>query len=394
MEEVKRIAEEIFEDVVAIRRELHRHPELGFCEFETANLICNHLDKLGIPYEKNVAKTGVVALLKVDKNAKTLLMRADMDALPTQEKTDCPFKSEIDGQMHACGHDAHVAIVLGAATILSRLKDRLKCNVKFVFQPGEEVEGGAEPMIGAGIMEKPKVDAAVGGHVMNSVEAGKIGIKYGEMMAAPDDFRMDIHGCGGHGAYPHNCIDPIAIGVQILAAWNALSARYTTPVEKHLISTNVFQAGTCYNIIPDDVHIEGTVRVFNENLRQQLARRMKEIAEQIATAFGATCDFSYAFRYPPLVNDKKMTDAVRESAARLLGAENVEELFEPSMAGEDFAYFGRLVPSCFIYYGTGNKAKGITQPLHNANFVIDEQGIKTGMMVLSQFALDFGLRLS
>ncbi len=390
MEDVKQVAEEIFEEIVAIRRTLHRHPELGFCEFETAKLICDYLDMLGIPYEKNVAGTGVVGLLEVDKNAKTLLMRADMDALPTQEESNCSFKSEIDGQMHACGHDAHVAIVLGAATILSHLKDRLKCNIKFVFQPGEEVAGGAEPMIAAGIMENPKVDAAVGGHVMNSVEAGKIGIKYGEMMASPDDFHMDIYGCGGHGAYPHNCIDPIAIGMQILTAWNALSARYTTPLEKHLISTNVFQAGTCYNIIPDTAHIEGTVRVFNEGLRQQLAKRMKEIAEQIAAAFGATCEFEYVFSYPPLVNDKIMTDAVRESAEKLLGAENVEELIEPSMAGEDFAYFCREVPSCFINYGTGNKAKGITQPLHNSKFTIDELGIKTGMMVLSQFALDFG----
>ncbi|MBQ4518492.1 MAG: amidohydrolase [Clostridia bacterium] len=389
MEEIKRIAEEIFEEIVNIRRTLHRHPELGFREFKTAELICQHLEALGIPYEKNVAQTGVVGLLEVDKNAKTLLMRADMDALPTREESNCPFKSEIDGQMHACGHDAHVSIVLGAATILSRLKDKLQCNVKFVFQPAEEVEGGAEPMIAEGVMENPKVDAAVGGHVMNSVEAGTIGIKYGEMMACPDDFHMDIHGRGGHGAYPHNCIDPIAIGVQILTAWNALSARYTTPVEKHLISTNVFQAGTCFNIIPDDVHIEGTVRVFNEDLRQQLAKRMKELAEQIAAAFGATCDFEYVFRYPPLVNDKSMVDAVRDSAAKIIGADNVVELTEPSMGGEDFAYFGQLVPSCFINYGTGNKAQGITQPLHNSKFTIDEAGIKTGMMVLSQFALDF-----
>lgn len=390
MEEIKPIAEEIFEEIVGIRRSLHRHPELGFREFKTAELICKHLDSLGIPYQKNVAQTGVVGLLEVDKNAKTLLMRADMDALPTQEESDCPFKSETEGQMHACGHDAHVSIVLGAATILARLKDKLKCNVKFVFQPAEEVEGGAEPMIAEGIMENPKVDAAIGGHVMNSVETGTIGIKYGEMMACPDDFHMEIHGRGGHGAYPHNCIDPIAIGVQILTAWNALSARYTTPVEKHLISTNVFQAGTCFNIIPDDVHIEGTVRVFNEELRQQLARRMKEIAEQLAAAFGATCEFEYVFRYPPLVNDKNMVDAVRISAEKMIGAENVVELTEPSMGGEDFAYFSRLVPSCFINYGTGNKAKGITQPLHNSKFSIDEEGIKTGMMVLANFAMDFG----
>lgn len=389
MEDIKQIAEEIFDDIVNIRRTLHRNPELGFQEFKTAELICKHLDALGIPYEKNIAQTGVVGFLEVDKHAKTLLMRADMDALPMQEESDCPFKSENPGKMHACGHDAHVAIVLGAATILSRMKDKLECNIKFVFQPAEEVEGGAEPMIAAGIMENPKVDAAVGGHVSNGVPAGKIGIKYGEMMACPDDFHMDIHGRGGHGAYPHNCIDPIAIGIQILTAWNALSARYTTPLEKHLISTNVFQAGTCFNVIPDTVHIEGTVRVFNEDLRQQLARRMKEIAEHIAAAFGAECEFEYVFRYPPLVNDKEMTDQFRESAEALLGVENVVELTEPSMGGEDFAYFGSIVPSCFINYGTGNADKGITQPWHNSKFSIDEEGIKTGMAALAKFALDF-----
>ncbi len=390
MEEIKRIADEIFEDIVALRRTLHRHPEPGFCEFKTAELICKYLDKLGIPYQKNVAGTGVVGLLEVDKNAKTLLMRADMDALPVKEEADCPFKSEIDGMMHACGHDVHVAIMLGAATILSRLKDQLACNVKLVFQPAEESNGGAEPMIAAGVMENPKVDAAVGGHVINHVEAGKISIKYGEFMAAPDDFRMIIHGKGGHGATPHKCIDPIAIGVQILTAWNALSARYTTPIEKHLISVNVFQAGTSYNIIPDDALIEGTVRVFNEDLRKQLAKRMQEIAEQISSAFGATCEFEYFFRYPPLVNDNALTDAFRASAAALIGAENVMEETEPWMAGEDFAYFGKLVPSTFILYGTGNEKQGITMPLHNSKFCVDENGIKTGMMVMSQFALDFG----
>lgn len=390
MEDIKLIAGEIFDEVVKIRRTLHRHPELGFQEYKTAELICSCLDGLKIPYEKNVAETGVVALLETDKNAKTLLLRADMDALPIQEEVESAFKSETDGKMHACGHDVHVAVALGTAMILSRLKDRLRCNVKFVFQPNEENEGGAEPMIAAGVMENPKVDAAIGGHVMTNVPAGKIAFKYGEMMASPDDFSLEIYGRGGHGAYPQSCIDPIAVGVQILSAWNALSARYTTPLEKHLISVNVFQAGTCSNVIPDTAHIEGTVRIFNEELRQQLAARMKEIAEQIAAAFGAKSEFHYNFRYPPLVNDRRMTEALCQSAERLLGRENVLEISEPSMAGEDFSYFGRLVPSTFIHYGGGNTEKGLDMPLHSSKFAVDEDCIKIGMMVLSQFALDFG----
>ncbi len=390
MEAIKQAVAEVFEEIVAIRRHLHENPELGFCEFKTADLVCQHLDKLGIPYQKGIATTGVVGLLEVDPKAKTLLMRADMDALPMQEEAEVPFKSKCDGVMHACGHDAHVAILLGCASVLSKLKDRLSCNIKFVFQPAEEVEGGAEPMIAEGIMENPHVDAAVGGHVMNDVEAGKIRVKYNEVMAAPDDFSLTIHGKGGHGAYPHNCIDPIAIGVQILNAWNTLSARYTTPLEKHVISTNVFQAGTCFNIIPDTVHIQGTVRTFDEGLRQQLAREMEKIAVQIGEAFGATCDFTFTFRYPPLINDKGMADAFCKSAGEILGADNIVVGTEPSMAGEDFAYFAKMVPSVFVNYGTGNQATGTVMPLHNSGFTIDETGIKTGMMAMSKFALDFG----
>ncbi len=390
METVKQLAEEIFDEIVGIRRAIHRHPELGFDEHKTADLICSYLEKWGIPFKRNVAQTGVVGLIEVDSKVKTLLLRADMDALPVQEETDCEFKSQIDGCMHACGHDSHVAIVLGVAAILMKLRDQLSCNVKLVFQPAEETDGGAKPMIAEGVMENPHVDAAIAGHVTNDVPVGKVLIKYGEMMASPDDFNMTIHGKGGHGAYPHKCIDPISIGVQILNAWNALSARYTTPIEKHLISVNKFQAGTCYNVIPDDAYISGTVRAFNEEIRQQLAKRMQEIAEQIAGAFGAECEFDYNFRYPPMVNDQKMTQAMQKTAETILGKENVVEGTMPSMGGEDFSYFGEMVPATYVYYGSGNEAIGAVMPWHSANFIIDEDAIKTGVMVMSQFALDFG----
>ena len=388
--DVKQIAEEYFESVVSIRRHLHQNPELGFDEVQTAELICSELEKMGIPYQNHVAETGVVGLIEVPGATKTLLIRADMDALPMQEENDCDFKSKRDGVMHACGHDAHMAIVLGTAMILKRMQSFLACNIKLIFQPAEEVEGGAEPMIRAGILENPHVDAAVGGHVMNSVPAGKVLIKYGEMMAAPDDFKLIVHGKGGHGAYPHQCINPIMVAAEIMKGWDALSAHCITPLEKHLISVTIFKAGTCFNIIPDSAELGGTVRVFNETVRRELADRMKEIAEKIGEAYGAQCDFHYTFRYPPLVNDKGMTDAFRASAERILGAENVVEGTEPSMAGEDFAYFGHYVPSCFINYGMGNPAIGAVQPLHSSNFTIDENGLKTGMIALSQFALDYG----
>ncbi len=389
MEQIKQLTEEIFEELVAIRRDIHEHPELEYQEFRTSELICSYLDKLGIPYQKNVAKTGVVGLIMTNPDAKTLLMRADMDALPMNEETDCPFKSKTCGVMHACGHDAHVAILLGCASVLSKIKDKLKCNVKLVFQPAEEDAGGALPMIEEGIMENPHVDAAIGGHVMNNVEAGKVLVKYDEVMASPDDFDLVVTGRGGHGGYPHNCIDPIAVAIQILSAWNILSARYTTPLEKHLISTNMFQAGTCYNVIPDQVVIKGTVRTFDNDVRHKLAEEMEKIAHHVAESFGATSDFKFTFRYPPLLNNKEMVNSFRISAEEILGAGNVVEGVYPSMGGEDFAYFAERVPSVFINYGSGNEAMGATMPLHNSKFTIDETCIKTGVLAMCKFALDF-----
>ena len=390
MNQVKQIVDEIFGEIVTYRRELHKIPEIGFSEYKTADYICRQLDEMGIPYKRGIAKTGIVGFLKGNPGKKTLLMRADMDALPVTEENNCEFRSQHEGMMHACGHDAHMAILLGCAKVLSRLKDRLSCNIKFCFQPAEEAIGGALPMIEEGILENPHVDAAVGGHVMNDVPVGKVLVKAGEMMAAPDDFTLVVHGRGGHGAYPHECIDPIAIMTQILQGFNTLSARYTTPLEKHLISVNYFQAGTSYNVIPDDATVMGTVRVYNEDLRRKLPEEMEKIASSIAAAFGATCELEYIFRYPPLINDKDMTDAFRSCAEEILGKENVVEGKDPSMAGEDFAYFAKAVPSVFVNYGTGNEEMGATMPLHNAGFIIDEEGLRTGVLAMSYFALQFG----
>ncbi len=390
MEEIKKIVNEIFDEVVAYRRALHQIPEIAFSEEKTADFICEKLEAMQIPYKRGIAKTGVVALLEACPGGKTLLMRADMEALPVSEEADVPFRSQNHGMMHACGHDAHMAILLGCAKVLSQMKDKLSCNIKLVFQPGEESSGGAEPMIAAGVLENPRVDAAVGGHVMNNVPAGCVLVKAGEMMAAPDDFEMTIHGKGGHGAYPHNCVDPIAIATQILSAWNALSARYTSPMQKHLISVYCIQEGNTYKVIPDDAIMKRTVRLYNETLRRELPKEMEKIAKSIAEAFGATCEFNYIFRYPALINDKNMAEAFRKCATEILGADRVVKGVQPSMAGEDFAYFAQAVPSVFINYGTGNEAIGATMPLHSSDFIIDEEGIRAGVLAMSYFALNFG----
>ncbi len=390
MNEIKQIVKEIYVEVVSIRRTIHQNPELEYCEYETGALICSYLDRLQIPYQKGIAKTGIVGLIEAENATKTLLLRADMDALPMQEETGLPYASKNDGVAHACGHDTHMAILLGTAMVLSRLRHRLKANIKLVFQPAEEAAGGALPMIKEGIMENPHVDAAAGGHVMTNVEAGKVLVKRGEVMAAPDDFDLIVHGRGGHGAYPHKCVDPIAIVMQILSAWNTLSARFTTPLEKHLISVNMVHAGTCYNVIPDDAFVKGTVRMYNNEVRQALPQEMEKIANNICEAFGATCEFKYNFRYPPLINHDDMVNAFCKSAAEILGEDNIVEGVEPSMAGEDFAYFAQNVPSVFVNYGAGNPSIGADKPLHNSAFIVDERCLLSGVLAMSKFALDFG----
>lgn len=390
MNDIKQIVNEIYDEIVSVRRNIHQNPELSFCEHETAALICSYLKRLNIPYQSGVAGTGVVGLIEAEKAAKTLLMRADMDALPVQEETELSFSSKNEGVSHACGHDVHVSIVLGTAMVLSKLRHRLKANVKLVFQPGEETTGGAEAMIAAGVLENPQVDAAVAGHVMTDVEVGKILVKDGEVMASPDDFSLVVHGRGGHGAYPHECIDPIAVAMQVVSAWNTLSSRFVSPLEKRLISVTMFHAGSSNNVIPDDAVLEGTVRMYDEAVRQKLSSEMKTIANDVCKMFGANCEFTYNFRYPPLCNDKKMADAFRKSAASILGDENIIEGTEPSMAGEDFAYFAKAVPSVFVNYGAGNEAIGAVHPLHHSAFLVDEEVIKNGILAMSQFALDFG----
>ncbi|MBE7010786.1 MAG: amidohydrolase [Ruminococcaceae bacterium] len=390
MNEIKQLVDEIFDEAVAIRRLIHQNPELSFEEYETAALVCSYLERLNIPYQSGVAGTGVVGLIEADEAKQTLLLRADMDALPVQEETGLPFASKREGVSHACGHDVHVAIVLGTAMVLARLKHRLKANIKLVFQPAEETTGGALPMIEAGVLENPHVDAAVSGHIMTNVEVSNILVKRGEVMASPDDFEMTVHGRGGHGAYPHECIDPIAITMQILAAWNTLSGRFVSPMEKHLISVNMVHAGTSCNVIPDDAYVSGTVRMYSEAVRKQLANEMKRVAEGICASFGASCDFTYNFRYPPLLNNDYMVNEFIKSARDILGDEHVIEGKEPSMAGEDFAYFAKYVPSVYVNYGGGNDAIDAVHPLHHSAFIADEEAIRCAVLALSQFALNFG----
>lgn len=388
-EKILQKAEEIKEELIRIRRDIHAHPEIGLEEKRTSALVAEKLEELGLEVKTNVGITGVVATLKGKYPGRTILLRADMDCLEMDELNDVEYKSQYPGKMHACGHDSHTTWLLGAAMILAELKDELHGNVKFLFQPAEETDGGADRMIKDGALEDPHVDAAVGAHVWPSVEAGKIGVKYGSMMAAPDLFRLTIHGKGGHGAEPHNCIDPIAIACQIYMGFQTIVSRRIEPVEPAVITVGQFNAGTAHNIIPAKVNMVGTVRTLTYELREKIPAMMEAVIKGITEANGASYEFEYVPYYPPVINNDEMTALVEEAGKEILGDGNVVKVSKPTMGGEDFSYFQQNVPGAFFIVGTYNEEKGITKSLHNPEFNIDEDIIHKASAVLAQTAVSY-----
>ncbi|RKD21929.1 amidohydrolase [Caminicella sporogenes DSM 14501] len=386
-EKILKKAEEIKEELISIRRDIHSHPEIGLQEKRTSALVAEKLKKLDIEVKTNVGITGVIGLLKGKYPGKTILLRADMDCLEMTELNDIEYKSKYPGLMHACGHDAHTTWLLGAAMILSEFKDELHGNVKFLFQPAEESQGGANRMINEGVLENPKVDAAIGAHVWPIVESGKIGIKYGSMMAAPDKFTLTIYGKGGHGAEPHNCIDPISIACQAYMSLQTIVSRKINPIEPAVISITMFNAGSAHNVIPDRVEMVGTVRTLTNELREEIPKMMESIIKGITEANGGSYEFEYIPYYPPVINNDEITDVVKHAGEEILGKDNVVELKNPTMGGEDFSYFQQKVPGAFFVVGTYNENKKITKPLHSPYFNIDEDILSKASAVLAESAL-------
>ncbi len=384
--DIKKMAEEMHDEVVYLRREIHKRAELSFCEYKTSEFVINYLKDIDVTVKSGIAKTGVVAFL--DAGAKeTILFRADMDALPLTEPSDRPYASETEGVMHACGHDNHVAILLCTAKLLSKIKDKLSVNVLFVFQPGEETTGGAEPMIAEGILEEFSVTKACALHVANDVPCGKISVKYGNVNAAPDDFDLIIKGRGGHGAYPHKCVDPIAISAHVLSGFETIASRNVSPFSERVISICSIHGGTSSNIIPDEVKIRGTVRTYDEHLRKKMPEDIEKMIKGICEGFGAGYELKYNFRYPPTINDDSMVDSLIVSTKKILGDDSVLTS-EASMGGDDFAYFSSAVPGVYFNLGSGNEEKGFTEPLHSSSFDIDEDCLKIGISVLASFVLN------
>ena len=385
---MKELANAQHAELVNIRRHLHENPELGFEEVATAQYIADYLAGLGLEVTRQVAKTGVVALIRGVQPGKTVAIRADMDALPIQELNEVPYKSKHPGKMHACGHDAHVAAAIGAARILWELRDQINGNVKFIFQPAEEAPGGAEPMIAAGVLENPAVDAIIGGHVWGGLESGIIEVMSGPTMASSDIIRLKIIGKGGHAAQPHTTIDPIVIASEIVGALQKLVSRQTDPFESVVISICSFHAGDVFNVIPHSAYMEGAVRTLNNELRQELPHKIEKIIRGITEPYGATYELDYYLGYPVTVNDPGVTETVRKAAVSVLGADKVRVAARASMGGEDYAYFLNKVPGTYIRIGTRNPEKGICQEMHHPRFDIDEAVLELTPVVYAQAAFD------
>ena len=359
---------------IEMRRELHKIPELELELPKTVTYVKKKLDDFGLSYKEYVNGNGLSVLIEGSEPGKCLAIRADMDALPVHEETGLEFASTHPGKMHACGHDSHTAIALTAAKILNENKDKLKGSVKFIFQPGEEIPGGAKPMIDEGVLENPKVDFIIGMHGghLAEIPRGSIAFKENEMMAAMDKFTIDVHGKGGHGASPHLAIDPIVISGEILMGLQKIISREIAPVDSALVSVCKINGGFTQNIIPDKVEMMGTARSLDENVRDVVEKRLGEICDGIAKTYGGSADVNYERFYPVLSNDPEFTEEVKSIVSNIL-PEDVFDLRKPVMGGEDMAFYQKEVPGCFMFLSNlAEHSDGVCYPNHNSKFNLDE----------------------
>ena len=374
---------EIIARMVEVRRAIHRHPELGFEETKTAALIESELDQIDVEHRR-VAKTGVVGIVRGALPGHVVGLRADMDALPIEEDSGEPFSSEIPGRMHACGHDAHTAMLLGAARELVRTRDRLAGTAVLLFQPAEEGPGGALPMIEAGVMDDPKIELVAMLHVDNRIDVGTVGITPGPVNAAADEFHVTIRGEGGHGAAPHRAVDTIPCAAATVLALQNIAARETDPLASVVVTLGTINGGYRNNVIADHVKMTGTFRSQDPAIRDLLEERARRIVENVAAAYGCTAKLDVIYGYPPVVNDVALAHAF----ARELGTQpgiTIEQP-PPTMGGEDFAYFAQRVPGVVVRLGIRNEAQGIVHSGHSPQFRIDERALPIGVTILTAFA--------
>ena len=385
---IKQLAEAAFNSVLADRRHLHKNPELSFKEFQTQQFVWERLDEMGITNKVKIAETGIVAMIEgKNPSAKIIALRADMDALPIQETNKTDYVSQNAGVMHACGHDVHTSSLLGVASVLQQFKNEFSGTVKLLFQPGEEkLPGGASMMIKEGVLKNPSVSGILGQHVMPLIETGKVGFRSGVYMASTDEIYVTIKGKGGHGAIPHQNIDPVLIASHIIVALQQIVSRNANPIMPSVLSFGKVVANGATNVIPDSVYLEGTFRTLDERWRNDAHAKMIKMAEAIAEGMGGKCEFKIVRGYPALVNNPELTASARKNAVDYLGEENVLDL-DIWMAAEDFAFYSQETNACFYRLGTRNEAKGITSSVHTSTFDIDENSLKTGVGLMAYLAL-------
>lgn len=368
------------------RRYFHRFPELGFQEKQTSAFIQDHLREWGIPYTV-LLNTGVVATIPGATSGKVLAIRADMDALPIQELNLVEYRSQINGLMHACGHDGHTAIALGTAYYLWQHRQALQGTVKIIFQPAEEGPGGAKPMIEAGALENPKVDGILGLHIWNNLPLGTIGLKYGALMAAVDIFHCTITGKGGHGAIPQQTIDAVVVGAQVVNALQTIVSRNIDPLQSAVVTIGKFQGGAAPNVIAQEAHLSGTVRYFDPSVGDLIQSRIHQILQGICASHGATYTLDYQKCYPPVINHPAMTELVRSVVAETIGLDVVPNC--ATLAAEDMSFFLQAVPGCFFFLGSANPAKGLHYPHHHPRFDFDETVLGAGVEIFVRCAERF-----
>jgi len=385
---IRNLSAELHPEISGIRRHLHINPELSFMETGTSAYICDRLNTGGISFRAGIAKTGIVAVIKGNQPGKKVIaLRADMDALPIQELNDVPYKSKNPGVMHACGHDAHSASLIGTAFILERLKELFGGTVILIFQPGEEkAPGGASLMINEGIFKDVKPDLILGQHVLPSLKSGMAGFAPGAVMASSDEIYISIRGKGGHAAIPNRVNDTVLAASQVIVSLQQIVSRNANPFSPTVLSFGKVTADGAVNVIPSEVKIEGTLRTMDEKWRKKAIDKIGHIAKSVALSMNTTCDINFVSGYPVLRNDPEVTDRSISFASEFLGKDQVAAL-EPRMTAEDFAFFASIIPATFYRLGTAGSEKGLSSDLHTSNFDIDEASLKTGMGLMAYLSI-------
>ena len=381
-------AQALFEYTQALRRDFHRHPELGFHEVRTAGIVARELHKLGLEVTPGIAETGVLATIEGNRPGRVLLLRFDMDALPIQEQTGAPYASQNPGVMHACGHDGHTAVGLTVARLLQSHRQELPGTIKLVFQPAEEGEGGAERMLAEGILENPHADAALALHLWNEKPFGWLGVTAGPIMAAAEIIHIKVTGRGGHGAIPHLAVDPVLASAQIINALQGIVARNVSPMETAVVSVTSINAGEAFNVIPAQASLQGTIRTFSPEVRQQVLERFQQVVEGVGTAMQCQVDCQVQSISPAVVNDGGLAERVRTTARQLLPDSQIEADYR-TMGAEDMAFILQKLPGCFFFIGSANPAEGLDAPHHHPRFDFDERGLVHATALMAGAAWDY-----